>query len=284
MTSKHGPTRIARLLRDPLTVFGLIGIAIFALDAVVSARQADAQAITVSAAHVDALRSDYIQRHGQAPTDTELRQLAMTWVEREALVRHARALGLDEQDRLIRRQLIRKMRYLIEDTHPLDEPTLDDLRAWLDNNPQRYRQPPTISFDHVFVSRGPDADRRLAIARDALAGSAEMPQDTVFDPFPGPDRLEQITPLDVSARFGDGFWTQLEAAPTDTWHGPLDSRLGWHWVRVIDTTPARPGTLDTAGQQLRTDYLAHQREQMNQRAVADIVGEYAVRLDGVDAR
>src|SRR5690606_31157400 len=61
------------------------------------------------------------------------------FVEDEVLYREAMALGLHAADPIVRRRLIQKMRFLLEDTAPIAEPTEAELAAYLKEHAARFR-------------------------------------------------------------------------------------------------------------------------------------------------
>lgn len=252
-----------RLAREPLLVFLLLGTLIFAADRLWPAHDADT--ITVTEARLDSLRADFFAREGRAPDADELDALLADWVTEEALYRRARELGLHHNDPLIRRQLVRKMRYLIEDATPLPEPSEAELAAWVAKHPERFGTPPSFSFDHIFIARGSEAEAR-AMATLALLRKG-VPAAGLGDPFPGGARVEDATPQQIARDFGSGFAAKLGELETGRWSQPIATRLGWHLLRVTARTPFQEATVASTGERLRADYRRHQRERANTDAV-----------------
>lgn len=270
--------RLRTLLREPLVLFLALGALLFAADALLNGDGAGDRTIVVPAGQVVAFRADFAQRNGRAPSEAEIRSFLDNWVEREVLYREARALGLDRNDRLIRRQLVRKMRYLIEDADPQPEPTDAELAAWLEAHPERYGRGPTVSFDHVFIDRAHRDGEAHAASLLARLRQGKATADTAGDAFPGGAAVDAADPEELTRRFGSGFRAQLEGLDEDRWHGPLRSRLGLHLVRITDRTPFQPADLESAGRKLRVEYRSHRREQANARAVERLRARYDVRV------
>lgn len=253
--------------REPLVGFLVLGGLIFAADAWLGQREPTANGvIVVSQARVDALRAEWQRREGQPPDAEAMEAMIDQWIESEVLNRQALALGLHHNDPLIRRQLERSMRYLLEDTQPLPDATRAELQAWLDRDPQRYGHPPTISFDHVFIARGADAEKRAADLLAQLRSGSVGPGD-VGDVFPGPPHIASARPNQITARFGSDFGEQITTLGEQQWQGPLRTRLGWHLVRVTSKNAFRPAELATVEQRVRSDFLEHQRAEANRKAI-----------------
>jgi peptidyl-prolyl cis-trans isomerase C len=143
---------VTHWLREPVVHFVVLGAAVF----VVYALFADTpppHSLTADDAPIAQLRSDWQARTGAPPSTAEEQRLRANWLEEEALYRRALELGLDESDTIVRRRLVQRMRFLIEDTTPVAEPDDARLREWINAHPGQYIEPALLFLDHVFFSR-----------------------------------------------------------------------------------------------------------------------------------
>jgi len=269
--------RWRRWLREPIVVFALFGAGLFALDTAWSGSTGDGREIVISQERIQALRADFQARENRAPTQPELDTMIAHWVTNEALYQQARALSLDQDDLIIRRQLIRKMRFLIEDTHPIAEPSREALQAWLDAHPERYGQGATVTFDHVFITRGEQARERADALLARLRDNEAVTDDTEGDPYPGPTRVTAADAIAVQKDFGSGFFEALRGLPQARWAGPIPSRSGLHLVRVRTTTAFQPATVESAGKRLRNDVRHALREQKNAELMEQLRAQFVIR-------
>ena len=122
---------LARLLREPLLHFLLLGGVLFAIfgrggpsDAGIADRQ-----IVVSEADISRLADGFSRTWHRPPAADELEAQIQDYIREEVLYRTALALGLDKDDTIIRRRLRQKMEFLFEDTVPV--PQEAELRAYL---------------------------------------------------------------------------------------------------------------------------------------------------------
>jgi hypothetical protein len=92
------------------------------------------------------------------PTREEMRGLITEFLKEELLSREARAMGLDEDDTIVRRRLAQKLEFLVQDTSRLAEPTEGDLRRFYAAHPERFQTEARISFTQVYFSREKRAD------------------------------------------------------------------------------------------------------------------------------
>ncbi len=174
--------------------------------------------ITVTAADVERLRTDYTRETGLAATPADeaalidkaieeellLREAVArgldrndrsvrTWLieqmqvlsddptaDPEALYRRALELGLDRTDLVVRRILVQKMRLLAEriDEQPPGE---DELQSFYDARRDEYRAPDRVDFWHVFFAsgRGSDSSDAAAARLAALREHSEEPRAAV---------------------------------------------------------------------------------------------------------
>lgn len=264
-------------LREPIVVFALIGVGLFALDAWVVGGDKGSREIIVSDHRIEALRADFETRENRPPSPRELDVMVDHWVTNEALYQQARALGLDQDDLIIRRQLIRKMRFLLEDTHPLPEPSREALQRQLEAHPERYGQAATFSFDHAFITRGEEARARAEKLLAELRAGGVSTDTPPGDPFPGPARMSAADATTIHKRFGRPFLDALPELPHGTWSGPIASRIGLHLVRVQAASPFQPATVETAGKQLRNDVRQAQRAQKNAELLDALRAQFVVQ-------
>jgi len=109
----------------PLLKFLLIGALIFAADRWLLDRSdaPEPTVIEISSDRVAAIRRSALASSGRVPDGAELRALIDAEVADEMLYREALALGLARQDEVVRRRLVRNMRFL----HPADERSSETL-------------------------------------------------------------------------------------------------------------------------------------------------------------
>ena len=91
--------RLPHWLRDPLVVFVLLGIGVFALDGWLAGSEAARPVIEITPDAVDRLRARWIAQWGREPTEPELQRLVDEANDEEILYREAQRLGLDPQRR-----------------------------------------------------------------------------------------------------------------------------------------------------------------------------------------
>ena len=160
-------------LREPLVQFLLIGAALFGVFALwggPSTAPAGQYHIVITPGMVQNLIVSYQRQQKRPPTGQELDNLIKTYVKEEIFNREARALGLDQDDTVIRTRLSEKMEFYLETPATDDTPTEDQLEAFLQKNAISFRKPdgmlPALTdiHDDVRAAWGADQRRQTAYA------------------------------------------------------------------------------------------------------------------------
>jgi PPIC-type PPIASE domain len=250
---------LARLLREPLVHFLVLGGVLFAIfgrggsDAAVADRQ-----IVVSEADINRLAEGFSRTWHRPPAADELQAQIQDYIREEVLYRTALALGLDKDDTIIRRRLRQKMEFLFEDAVP--PPQEADLRAYLQAHPEKFRTQPLISLRQVFVSQtrgaATEADARRILAR-LTSGASDAAN--VGDPLLLGDDFSRM-PLDrVAALFGDSFAQAVAQSAPGSWVGPLRSAYGFHLVLVAAVEPGDLPPFEEVQAAVEREWFAERR-------------------------
>src|SRR5207253_5853537 len=91
--------------------------------------KAERAAIVISAERIRLMQSDFVQRWGAMPTAEQLNALIEQAIEEEMLYREARALALDFEDRSVHRRLLEKMRVVSDRPGRSQEDLIREARA-----------------------------------------------------------------------------------------------------------------------------------------------------------
>ena len=229
---------VRSLVREPLVHFLLIGLALFLLYGQVSPGDSESKRIVVSQVQVDDMARQFHSAFNRVPTPAELRGLVRTFVREEIIYREGLALGLDQDDAVIKRR-IRQKYELIAEEEQRSAPTDANLAAYLKSNPAEFIRPPVVSFEQLFFDPATTSPEAVDAANAALAKGADPAG--VGQPTMLPAMIAG-TSLDLVERdFGKDFATQVASAPIGRWAGPIVSGLGVHLIRVTGRSePAVP--------------------------------------------
>jgi hypothetical protein len=214
------------------------------------------------------------------PSATDERGMVDAWVGDEILVREALALGLERGDVVVRRRLIQKMEFLIENTEPVPAPTDAALEAQLAAHPERYGNPERISLTHVFVSAqraGDAAAAEAAQLRARLLDGADA--GALGDPFLRGRELRLHAQSELANVFGAAFAAAVMALPDGTWSEPIRSSFGFHVVRVTERRAGVAPTLATVRERVERDWREERRRTLNREARDRLRSRYVVRVE-----
>jgi hypothetical protein len=271
--------RLGRLLREPLVHFLLIGALLTGVEEG-ARRGPDPHRIVITPAHADQLANTYALQFGQRPDRRTLEALVRTDARDEMLFREGVAEGLDKGDEIVRRRVIQKMQFLLQDLNAPPEPSRAELLAFYKTHLARYVAPPQASFSHIFFSSDlggeAEARRRAAAVLGSLPNTLQRAPDR-GDPFPDLLDFADVEPEQVARVFGrTPFAAAVQAQAPGRWGGPYRSAYGWHLLYVSGRSPARTAPFAEVAERVRTDALEAAEAAANAAAFARLAKSYTV--------
>jgi hypothetical protein len=149
------------LLKEPLAHFLAAGLGLFALFGIVNRDEPsdDANVITVDEDalltfvqyRIKAFNPELARKKLDSLSDEELARLIDDYVREEVLHREALALGLAEDDYVIRRRLVQKLEFITEGFAEASvAPDEASLQRYFDAHKSDYYVDPFVTFTHVF--------------------------------------------------------------------------------------------------------------------------------------
>ncbi len=259
---------LSRVFLEPLFVFAVAGIALFAVHSVLQPRGGDP--VRLSAATRAALIADFETLTGRSATAADIALIEREYVTDALLLRDALDSGLHLEDGEIRSQLIEKMRLTI--TGPLPDPSDEQLVNHYAENLERYRSEPALSFEHVyFRDLPPDSTEVLA----RLDGG----ETVAGEPFAQGESFPRYGRSILRGMFGQPFVDALWAAPVGEWSGPIESSQGWHYVRTTERLRETLLSFDAVRDQVENDYLVAVIRQAVERRVAELEQRHDVTIE-----
>jgi hypothetical protein len=164
--------------------FLLIGAALFVL----FYRVADPEAVSdnripISEADVDRMVTLFERRWRRLPSQGELDGLVEAQIREEILYREALAMGLDQDDTIVRRRMAQKMEFMFEDLVAATAPSDEELEAFLREHSDRFLEPPRTTFVQVYLStdqRGEHAEADARRLLETLRASSDFQDPSVL--------------------------------------------------------------------------------------------------------
>ncbi|MGB1013553.1 MAG: peptidyl-prolyl cis-trans isomerase [Nannocystaceae bacterium] len=267
-------------LREPLVHFVLAGAALLVVhQAVAPPPPQPANHIAFGSAAIEQVRQGIQTRLGREPTATELELAIDEAVDREILFREARALDLGRADPVVRRRLIQKMTFVLEDAAALTPPTNATLSEFLREHGEHYRQPPRTALTHVFLAQGRHENARELAERLLAELRGPQPPDpaSLGEAFTHGHRFGPRSEAGIEAVLGTQIARHVQTQEPDQW-AILASPFGLHIVRVDAQLPGKIPPLAEIRATLVEDWLEQQKSRRRREALRERRSHYTVEV------
>ena len=259
------------ILRDPLTIFLVLGFIIFALAECQGSR--GELKIDISTADIKRLSEQWSMQMRRPPNADELNALVEQLIKEEIYYQEAISQGLDIEDTIVRRRMVQKLTFLTEDVSVPEDPSIETLQSFYEDNLQRYQEPTRFSFSHRYFS----LDKR----DDAEADAKSAIENAEFrdDPFMLQKEYVRKSQQEVGDLFGRDFASQLSRLPvSDLWQGPLQSAYGWHPVLISQVRQSEVKPFKQVQNKVFGDWQQAERGKANERYYQELRAKYQVTL------
>jgi peptidyl-prolyl cis-trans isomerase C len=239
-------------LREPLAHFLIAGLALFTAGHLYQQRT-DRHRIVITAAHAAQLANDYALQFGAKP---------------------------DADDQIVRRRVVQKMQFLMQDLSAPAEPTDAQLQTYYQAHAAHYAAPPRTTFSHIYFSADVGGDaaaktRATAVLRTLSDQTTRAPDKG--DAFPDLYDFAAYEPDQVDRLFGrTPFSDAVVTTPPGHWAGPFRSGYGWHLLYVDARQAAAQPPLGQVRDAVRADYLQAAQDAANQTAFDKLARDYTV--------
>lgn len=286
-----------KIIREPLFQFLLIAFALLIAERLIngSSQIDDQYHIRVD----DQVLVQYLQLRAKTFNQVEAmralkamsaegrQQLVDDYIREEVLFREALALNLNKNDQLIRRRLVQKMEYLAQGFYDdIQTPSEADLRTFYQHNLEQYRQPPEITFTHVFLA-AQEAERANSKVT-ALKLLEKLNRETV--PFENAPRYGERFLFnrnyvnreaeEIASHFGATFQQQLFSLKVaNNWQGPILSDYGWHLVFIKKISSSYIPDLEQITATVFADFTRNQHQVRLSQAIEQLIEQYQISVE-----
>ena len=281
------PKKRWRLWREPLIHFFVLGLAVFGLNGFLEREPEvivdDPYLVEVSSAEIEWMRTLFNKRMGREPTVQDLRGQVHQLIREQILSREAIAMGLDEGDIVVRRRLAQKMDFLFRDISEMVEPTEEDLRAYYNENRQKYTIPPQLTFTQIYFNGENKGAARANQALETLLEEKVKPNTVteMGDPTILSSDCMDCSEREIKNRFGKEFAEGIITLEPGSWKGPVKSAYGFHAVYIHNRQEEILPSFQEVTEQIKTDWMASQREENTRKVYGEIRSQYQVLVEGL---
>ena len=278
-------SRLHTVIREPLLHFLLIGSAIFLVYSLQNEGRPDNNRIVISEAQINHLVTLWEKKRQRLPTQHELESMIEQQIREEVMYREALAMGLDQNDGIIRRRLAQKIEFISADLAALVEPTEAELTRYLLAHSKEFELPARINFVQVYISPDKHGEQAQNYANSLLdkltQADSEVDVSTIGDPFMLDQHYEQLTEHDVTRLFGKDFASNLFTLPVGNWQGPVQSGYGAHLVRIDNRSESRQQALNAVREKVQAEWMVRQRRDMDKSIYNNLRQRYEIVVEDV---
>jgi hypothetical protein len=272
---------IKKLWREPLVHFLLIGFALFLFYDLTREVASEApNRIVVNGGQVEQLAANFKRTWMRPPTEDELTALVENRVREEVFYREALAMGLDQNDPLVRRRMRMKLEFILEDLSTQDV-TDEELTAFLQKHPDKFRSEAQVSFQQVFLN----SDKRKDLANDAkkllISLNDGAAPESMGDPTLVSFDYSLATQSEIARSFGERFAQDTIKLKPGDWTGPIYSAYGGHLLKVSERIEERQPELAEIRALVEREYLVQRRKEQKNLAYQKLREGYQVTIEPI---
>ncbi len=274
-----------KALKDPLIHFLILGGLLFAFVSVLGGNDTAQNEIVITKTTQKHLADLFEITWQRKPTEDELKNLTQEHIKEEIYYREALALGLDENDTIVRRRMRQKLEFMQEDLSSLKPPTETELEAYYDAHKDKYKTDHIISLIQIIVS-----SKRLDAGAIEIRRARE-----VLDKGVQPSTLSRSSLLPVAMNleskksitntFGSDFTKQvvkLANQEIGKWAAPVYSGFGTHLVKINLNQKPKPLTFDQVRNKVLVDYTQTLREEAAANYYKNLREQYRISIESTE--
>jgi hypothetical protein len=276
-----------RLIREPFIHFLLLGAAIFVANHLMSGRT-DSQPgkIVITQGQISSMVIGFSRTWQRPPTREEVERLIQDRVREEVYSREAVAMGLNQDDPVIRRRLQQKLEFVTDGVAALAEPTDAELAAYLKAHADVVHVDRKFTFSQIYLDPSKHGER---LAQDADQLLIQLQQKglgvdlySLGDAFLLEHRFEAAPASEISKQFGPKFAARLGDFPVGQWYGPVESGYGMHLVFMEERTEGHVPELAEVRDAVRREWWNARRLESNEKFFQSLLKHYDVVVEKID--
>lgn len=264
-------TLFHRLRQEPTLYFVALAVLLLLLSALFNSD--DDTTLIIDRRAIDGRILIAEMRSGRNLSEQQRKQIEEEYIGEQILVREARLLGL-ENDNRINDILIQKVRHVL--SADIIQPSLDELQNYYQINQHQYISPPTVTLDELVIrSKDPLPQTVLKqFTEGALAEEIIGEMDAIRSLLPKVDSTDLINIFDpeISER--------VMQAAVGQWLGPYMSARGQHWLRIKERFETFTPNLESIRSRVRLDWVRDEEENKFQDYLLDLRKKTTIEFTG----
>ena len=258
-------------MRNKLFIFFIIGIFLYLID--IGLNSDEDKNIYISDQEVISLINAWKSQVGREPTDDEISRIINNLVQEEILYREALNLGLEREDKIIKRRLAQKISFLKQESI-LKDFSQKEIIDFYKANRDKYYVPDSYTFTHKFFASNNNSKER---AQNHLNNSNSLYENS--DPFFLGKNFADVSSVEINSNFGSSFSSYFKNPPINQWIGPYKSSFGHHNLYITEYTPGFHPNLDDIYDQVMVDLNQLKRDSAISDFIKEVGSEYSVIIN-----
>jgi hypothetical protein len=241
---------MTQIIKEPIVWFVLVALVLFMAEGAITPDQDPIILNDKVTTRISALWAAQMRR---PPSQEELNALVDDWVNEEMFYREALRLSLDRNDTIVRRRLVQKYNFLMEE---LDEQgiTEKEMLDFYQSNLKQYQLEQRITFSNILFRTGEDAVASL----DAIAKGGDWRALGIATLLPG--RYVKKTIQEIGYALGPEFASGIADITENTWSGPVISSYGYHLIKIENRLPAETIPFESITDKIHYDLIKKKAE------------------------
>ncbi|MFD2159159.1 peptidyl-prolyl cis-trans isomerase [Rubritalea tangerina] len=210
---------------------------------------------------------------GRKSTEEDRSRTIESIIDEEVLLREAYAAGYDRTDPRVRKRLLTLMRSAI--TPVVADPSITQLQEYYQKKKSEYRSQVSYDYEHVYFShvseKLPEDSEGFLDTLDGVDRAAALGDPYAYGHlFKGQERER------VAMYFGAEMAEGVETHAVGEWFGPVRSRVGQHYVRVLNVIEAREPLFEEVEGYMREAWRFEQIEKKQDEALLALREKYQI--------
>ena len=266
-----------KFINEPITAFLFIGVLLYlAHSLILQSDQASAKKIIISPEQKKQLIAQFSRTWMRAPTETEFQNLIQNYIRDEVYYREAMAMGLDQDDPVLRQRLRQKLEMLMDNMATATVPGDQVLMNYMNENREKFRLDHRLSFIQVYLN--PEDHRNLVSDAQAILKRLNDGADPleVGDPALIDFRFNQLTGSEITQQFGIEFTEEILKITPGKWTGPVNSGFGAHLILVTERIDGRMPELSEIRRIVEREWMSERTKEVKNAAYQKLLENYEV--------
>jgi len=271
-----------KLFREPIVFFILVGGLFYILNIWLTKKSIpEEKKIEISLSQVQQLSAQFSKTWMRQATDEELQALIQDHIRDEVYYREAIAMGLDNNDAVIRRRMRQKLEMLLNDMAAARVPSDQVLTNYMNENAEKFSKDPIITFQQIYLN----PDKRPDVSADAVAILNQLKSGENSDSLGDPTMLgyafSEYTQSAIARQFGGEFAQQIIKLKPGDWQGPIYSGMGVHIVKIDVFTPGEMPKLSEIRDKVEREWMAETTKELKDEAFDELLKSYEIVFEKI---